>query len=106
MNPISCIKILCGTYTCTDGLVCNHCCGKFSVVARSCIYFCVGFSVLVRNKKRSHSTAVGASMMSNKKVSSLVNKVRGTAMPVHGCMLQPLNVYMLLNWLHVVLNCI
>lgn len=33
--------------------------------------------VVARNKKRPHSTVVGASLMSNKKVSSLVNKVRG-----------------------------
>jgi hypothetical protein len=30
---------------------------------------------VVRNKKRSHSTAVAASLRSNKKVSSMVNKV-------------------------------
>lgn len=33
------------------------------------------FFAVVRNKKRSHSTAVAASLRSNKKVSSMVNKV-------------------------------
>lgn len=48
---------------------------------------CVGCLASVRSKKRSHSTAVGASLMSNKKVSSLVNKVLGTPIHVPGCML-------------------
>lgn len=65
----------------------NYCFAKVSGV-RSCADVCVGWPVLVRNKKRSHSTAVGASLMSNKKVSSLVNKVHGlSSMLVPGCML-------------------
>lgn len=44
--------------------------------------------MLGRVKKRSHSAAVGASLMSNKKVSTLVNKVQIIPTLVSGiCML-------------------
>lgn len=55
--------------------------------ALRCAYLVCWLSVLVRNKKRSHSTAVGASLMSNKKVSSLVNKVRCILLHLFGYML-------------------